>query len=103
EWECIPEQRQRIEMLDRCPHHRRAGLGRSLRTGRRFAIAPLGAEEFAVDAAQHDLLARESDAGEPAASIARSLSDEQHARLANLLEVKPQIVAADCALTTSAR
>ncbi len=101
EWmkrKCVPQQRQRIDMLNRCPHHGRAGLGRSLRPRRRFAIAALGAEKTSVDAAEHDLLARERNSGKPPTAITRCLADEQHARRADLAEIQPQVLAANCAV-----
>src|SRR6266851_3521810 len=70
EWKCVPEQRQRLDILDRRPHHRSAGFRRSLRSGCRFSVAAILAEEAAVDAAEHDLFARERDACQAAAAMA---------------------------------
>src|SRR5258708_40290778 len=94
ERKCVPEQRQGIDVLDCCPHHRGAGLCRSLRTRRRFSVAAILAEETAVDAAEHDLLAGKRDACQAAAAMPGRLADETHARLAYFLEDEPNLVSA---------
>ena len=58
EWmkrERIPQHRQRLYASNRCPHHRRTGLGRHRRARRRFSITR-------TEVAEHDRLAREGDA-----------------------------------------
>src|SRR5262249_42517011 len=91
----IPEQRQRLDILDRRPDHRGTGLCRSLRSSGRLAVAAVFAQEPAVDSAEHDGLARERNSRQTATSMARGFADEHHARRSDLLEVEAQIVAAD--------
>src|SRR5437868_5705515 len=95
EWKCVPQKRQRLDVLDRRPYHRCAGFGRSLWSARRFAIAAIFAEEAAVDAAEHDGLARECDACQAAAAMTRRLADEKHSGLADFFEVQAQVLATD--------
>src|SRR2546427_4594346 len=91
----VPQKRQRIDVLDRRPHHRRAGFCRSLRARRCFAKSAIFAQETAVDAAQHDLFARERDSCQAPAAITWRLADEKHPRRSDLFEIQTQIVAAD--------
>jgi len=58
---CIPEQRKRLEIPNRSPHHRRTRFGRPLLAGRGFAVAAMLAQ-MAAGAAEHEGLAGECDA-----------------------------------------
>ena len=96
----VPEQRQRIDLADRRPDHRRAGFGRELLALRRFAIAVRVAEHETAarfDAAKHDRFADEGDPGEPSTAIARRFSDHHDPRAdgVELFEVEPQIAPAN--------